>query len=133
MPKEIKIAWFDFDSTLNQSRAEGELGYPSLKCLNLMGWMKKKGYKIYILTARKDLDEVRKWCKAFGIETDEITNTKPPADVGFDDRVVTFSDDRKVEAMIEDATEILEGKKPHTSAPRRPSSKAKAFVGRISQ
>ena len=132
MPEEKKIASFDFDQTLNQTRDGHDLGYPSLKCLNLMDWARKRGYRIYIFTARKDLDAVRKWCKAFGVKVDEVTNIKPPADVSFDDRAVTFSNERPFESMVEDALRIIGEKSSHQFAPRKSSTKAKAFVGRNS-
>lgn len=48
-------------------------------------------FKVVVLTARTDHEQVRQWLEKHGIPVDQVTNIKPPAIAYIDDRAVRFT------------------------------------------
>ena len=85
-------------------------------------------------TARP-LTGVEEYVKSYGGDIDGATNLKPPADFGFDDSVVTFSQNKTADEMWSEAMKILERKdrqdeRKDERQQRKPTARRSAFVGR---
>jgi len=120
MAEERQTGWIDFDLTLHQQPKQGDgFGAPIQKGIQLLELAKKKGYRMVVLTARTDLDAVRKWLKEYDIKVDGVTNKKPPAAFGIDDRVVTFSEEKSVPQMFQEITNMLTEHKESHPQPKR--------------
>jgi hypothetical protein len=96
---EPGVAAIDLDSVLlKHESADGtsRLGRPLRLGLRLCRLLKRKGYKIVVLTARPDnwpgegitFSQIKSYLYQHGFRVDHVTNVKPVANFYFDDRAV---------------------------------------------
>jgi hypothetical protein len=89
----------DFDGVIHkygQGYKDGSIyDYPVEGAFEAIGLLQRKGYKIVIFTARKELKAVFDWCELWGRgalkSTPRVTNQKPPAICYIDDRAIRFT------------------------------------------
>ena len=76
--REYKIIAVDFDGTLCENRFP-EIGKPNFVLIEGLKALRKAGNKIILWTCRVDhwLEEAVGWCKALGLEFDEVNNNLP--------------------------------------------------------
>lgn len=76
--REYKIIAVDFDGTLCENRFP-EIGKPNFVLIEGLRELRKAGNKIILWTCRVDhwLEEAVGWCKALGLEFDEVNNNLP--------------------------------------------------------
>ena len=68
----------DFDGTLCKNKFP-EIGEPNYILIEMLKELRKQGNKIILWTCRVDhwLEEAVGWCKALGLEFDEVNNNLP--------------------------------------------------------
>ena len=87
-----KTVCVDFDGVLaTHSNDKGSYGPLIPEGKQLVEDLKRKGYRIVILTARKNLGLVQYALKQYGIPFDQITNHKVPAVAYIDDRAISVN------------------------------------------
>lgn len=94
--KERPCLAIDFDGTLVTKGDFPKFG--KLKYWAKNAWLQFEywGYKIIVFTARKDLNDVKRFLRNEGLYPSEVTNTKPPsAWVFIDDRGLRFENNWK--------------------------------------
>ena len=76
--REYKIIAVDFDGTLCENRFP-EIGKPNFVLIEGLRELRRAGNKIILWTCRVDhwLEEAVGWCKALGLEFDEVNNNLP--------------------------------------------------------
>ena len=92
----------DFDNTIAQHRTGS--GQPEPKRViregrQLVEELKKRGYRVIVLTARTNLDRVRVFLAKRNIPVDGVTNRKIPATAYIDDRGIFW--DRNVRKALQ--------------------------------
>lgn len=88
----------DFDGTVTEDGKYlgwGQFRDPSKKAIQLIKSLQARGFKVVVLTARPEIDEVKKWLTENKIEIDDVTNVKPLAVAYLDNRGVNWSGDNK--------------------------------------
>ena len=87
---ELGVACVDLDSVLiyhEGAWGNSRLGPPLLPGRRLCKILKRKKYRVVVLTARPDGHcEIKDYLLSHNIPVDEVTNIKPAADVYFDDK-----------------------------------------------
>jgi hypothetical protein len=87
----MRIA-LDFDGVIAENIGFPEIGKVKEGVKDAITDFKKKGFSIYVHTARHDTEEVSKWMKEQGFPEMMVTNMKLPADVYVDDRAYRIID-----------------------------------------
>ena len=64
---------------------------PVMGALEALNKLKRKGYRIIVFTARRDIDGIVAWFDDHAGWCPEITNTKPIAIAYIDDRAIRFT------------------------------------------
>ena len=98
---EEKVIAIDFDGPVHNYSQDWHDGtiydFPTDGVFKAFQKLNSKGYKVVILTARNDLEPVKKWIndhlKALGLDhlEIEVTNKKPKAIMYIDDRGIRFT------------------------------------------
>ncbi len=93
MRSELGVACVDLDSVLLYHHCKdgnSRLGRPLSLGRKLTLWLKKRGWKVVILTARPQYQHPAIWdyLVSRGFEVDDVTNMKPAADAYFDDKAI---------------------------------------------
>lgn len=91
----VKTIAIDFDGVIHSYEngwQGGKIyGSPNKNCREVITKLKSRGFRLVVLTARTDLDEVSEWLKHHEIIVDDVTNIKPPAIAYIDDRGIRFT------------------------------------------
>ena len=82
----------DFDGVVAENVGFPEIGKVKDGVKDAITEFRKKGYQVYIHTARSDPWKVKDWLHEQGFPDMEVTNTKLPADVYIDDRAYRLTD-----------------------------------------
>ena len=91
---ELGIACIDLDSVLlfhNPEDGTSHLGRPLSLGRKLTWWLRRKGYKIIVLTSRKGHYQhgmIHQYLSSHVFAVDHVTNVKPAADVYCDDKAL---------------------------------------------
>lgn len=102
-PNHWKTICMDFDGVLCESKgpySRDHFGPPIKEGIRLLSILKKQGYNVVILTARKETDSVAGWLKRQGFPNLLVTNHKVPAVAYIDDRALSWDDDSKAEDIL---------------------------------
>lgn len=107
--KPLRIA-IDFDDTIHNphDRLKGyKMGQPIKGAVEAIRQLRTMGHHIIIFPTWADTELKRQaiidWLTYFGIQFDDVTSTKPEADVYLDDRGVHFTD---WESAMRDITKV---------------------------
>lgn len=104
-PSHRKIVCVDFDGVLSNSVGPywpGHFGTPIEEGLHLLSMLMQGGYKVVILTARKETDLVALWLRDHGFPGMFVTNHKVPALMYVDDRALRAIDGFRAENIFDE-------------------------------
>lgn len=88
MSARVPTLAVDFDGVLHDPTnvtPGHRMGLPCKGALEAMGALRRRGYRLIIFTTNR-IEPVTNWLTYFGVPFDQVTNTKPEAEVYIDDR-----------------------------------------------
>lgn len=103
-PARWKTVCVDFDGVLSHVSGPytwGHIGAPREQGIKFLKMLRSEGYKVIILTARKETDLVEKWLAEQGVPGLIVTNHKPPAIAYVDDHALLWHDKQDAGKMMD--------------------------------
>jgi hydroxymethylpyrimidine pyrophosphatase-like HAD family hydrolase len=97
---------FDFDGTLAEYdswRGHGKFGELDPRAIRLLRNLANRGFRIVVLTARKETEFIKTYLDKNKVKVAEVTNVKPIALAYIDDRAVEWKGDagKALERVLE--------------------------------
>lgn len=100
------IISLDFDDVLIRTKGKFGVGRPVPGAIEALAYLKEAGHTLVILTAHKNLDDVRDFLFKHGHADIPVSNVKQFAHVYIDDRAYRHEDWAKTMAFIQEKNDL---------------------------